>query len=221
VISLEDGLCLSGVQPEHFMGIRLLVTGVDEITSAGLKAKLSEEKDFDTHVEIDPPGPVARLADRFRPDVTVVDPGYVGERSTLHDLASRSGVLAYSGSRDEESIVRALEAGVQGYVLRTDPSVLLVMGIRAVAAEKAFLTPSLSDLLRRTLLRPEVDPPTNRERQILALLAEGQTNKHVANTLGLSVRTVEVHRMAPMRKLGAHSAPELMRVAIRRGLIEP
>ena len=134
------------------MGIRLLVTGVDEITSAGLKAKLSEEKDFDTHVEIDPPGPVARLADRVRPDVTVVDPGYVGQPTTLHDLASRSGVLAYSGSRDEESIVRALEAGVQGYVLRTDPSVLLVMGIRAVAAEKAFLSPSLSDFLRRTLL---------------------------------------------------------------------
>jgi DNA-binding NarL/FixJ family response regulator len=161
------------------------------------------------------------VADRLRPDVTVVDPGYVTERSTLHDLASRSGVLAYSGSRDEESVVQALEAGVQGYVLRSDPSVLLVMGIRAVAAAKAFLTPSLSDVLRRTLLRPEADPPTNRERQILALLAAGQTNKHVANTLGLSVRTVEVHRIALMRKLGAHSAPELMRVAIRRGLIEP
>jgi DNA-binding NarL/FixJ family response regulator len=106
-------------------------------------------------------------------------------------------------------------------VLRSDPTILLVMGIRAVAADRTFLTPSLSDVLRRTLLKPDVDPPTTRERQILALLAEGQTNKHVAKTLGLSVRTVEVHRMALMRKLGAHSAPEMMRVAIRRGLVEP
>jgi DNA-binding NarL/FixJ family response regulator len=203
------------------MGIRLLVTGVDEITSAGLKAKLSEEEDFDSHVETVPVEDIMVLADRIRPDVTVVDPGYVSERRALHALASRTGVLAYSECRDEEAVVHALEAGAQGYVLRSDPSILLVMGIRAVAADRTFLTPSLSDVLRRTLLKPDVDPPTTRERQILALLAEGQTNKHVAKTLGLSVRTVEVHRMALMRKLGAHSAPEMMRVAIRRGLVEP
>ena len=203
------------------MGIRLLVTGVDEITSAGLRAKLSEEGGFDTHVETVPVEDVMLLADRIRPDVTVVDPAYVGERRTLQVLASRTGVLAYSECRDEEAVVQALEAGAHGYVLRSDASVLLIMGIRAVAADKSFLTPSLSDLLRRSLLKPEMDPPTTRERQILALLAEGQTNKHVAKTLGLSVRTVEVHRMALMRKLGAHSAPEMMRVAIRKGLVEP
>ena len=203
------------------MGIRLLVTGVDEITSAGLKAKLSEEDDFDTHVETVAVEDIIVLADRIRPDVTVVDPAYVSERRALHALASRTGVLAYSESRDEEAVVQALEAGAQGYVLRSDASVLLVMAIRAVAADRTFLTPSLSDVLRRTLLKPDIDPPTTRERQILALLAEGQTNKHVAKTLGLSVRTVEVHRMALMRKLGAHSAPEMMRVAIRRGLVEP
>ena len=122
------------------MGIRLLVTGVDEITAAGLNAKLSEEEGFDTHVETVSVEDVIVLADRIRPDVTVVDPGYLSERRALHALASRTGVLAYSECRDEEAVVQALEAGAQGYVLRSDPSVLLVMGIRAVAAEKAFLT---------------------------------------------------------------------------------
>ena len=203
------------------MAIRLLITGVDEITSAGLKAKLAEEEDFDTYVQPGPTGHLALTADRIRPDVTVVDPGYVNERGSLRDLAARTGVLAYSDCRDEDAVVQALEAGAQGYVLRSDPSILLVMGIRAVAAERPFLSPSLSEVLRRTLLKPAADPPTNRERQILGLLADGQTNKHIAKTLGLSVRTVEVHRMALMRKLGAHSAPEMMRVAIRRGLVAP
>jgi DNA-binding NarL/FixJ family response regulator len=128
---------------------------------------------------------------------------------------------------DEEYIVRAVRAGVAGYLLKTADPMELEIAIRAAMSGETYLSPGISKHLVNDYVRrvgPSeclLDQLTPRQRQILQLIAEGKNTKSIADDLAISVKTVETHRSSLMDRLGVHDVPGLVRFAIRNGLIEP
>jgi RNA polymerase sigma factor (sigma-70 family) len=138
-----------------------------------------------------------------------------------------TAVVVLSMHRDETYILRALKAGVRGYLLKDSAESDLVRAIRAVAEGKSFFSPAVSKVLledymrklQRTGAEDSYDLLTPREREILQLVAEGKSSKEIASTLNLSVYTVETHRANIMEKLKLKSLPELILYAVRKGII--
>jgi DNA-binding NarL/FixJ family response regulator len=129
---------------------------------------------------------------------------------------------------DSEALAQeVLAAGARGYLLKNDAPEMLTQAVEALAAGRTFFTPNVSDLVMTSLARPGSNPEaprsrlTPRERELVQLLAEGKSNKEAADTLGISLNTVETHRKNVMSKLRLRSAPDLVRYAIRNKLVEP
>jgi DNA-binding NarL/FixJ family response regulator len=128
---------------------------------------------------------------------------------------------------DEGYVLRALKAGARGYLLKESPEADFIQAIRAVTQGKAFFSPAVSRMLVEDYVRQLQDKDiedsyellTQRERELLQLIAEGKSNKDVANLLNLSLYTVETHRGNIMEKLNLHSVPELILYAVRKGVI--
>jgi DNA-binding NarL/FixJ family response regulator len=158
-------------------------------------------------------------AERTQPDVVIMDVnmeglnGIEGARR-IGDVCPRARVLALSMHRDAVYVREMLRAGAKGYLVKDAG--------RAVARGEAYLSPSVADAVltdyRKHVTNP-VDLLTAREREVLQLIAEGKTNKDIANQLSLSVYTVEAHRSRLMEKLNLHSTGDLVRFAIRNGFI--
>jgi DNA-binding NarL/FixJ family response regulator len=128
---------------------------------------------------------------------------------------------------DEEYLVRAVSSGVRGYLLKDSAEPDLVRAVKAVAAGNTFFSPAIADMLfddylirlQRSEVQDSYDLLTERERQVLQLLAEGRTNKEVATSLDLGVSTVETHRMNLMKKLGLRNTAELVLYAVRKKIL--
>jgi len=169
---------------------------------------------------------VAEEAARVCPDVIVLDimmPGLNG-LDICRELTRKTksiGVLMLSMCEDEQFIAKALEYGASGYLLKGAAAQQLVDAIRAVARGELFLGPGIprSVLDYMTDNGDPYDTLTTRERQVLQAVAEGRTNRQIAEQLGLAVKTVDTHRMRLMRKLGIHDQTNLVKFAVRRGLI--
>ena len=168
------------------------------------------------------------LAEQLRPDVVVMDvsmPELNGIEATrrLASLVPRARVIALSMHKDSVYVREILRAGARGYLLKDSGAADLVAAIRAVASGESYLSPAVSgavlDDYRRHATNP-IDLLTSREREVLQMLAEGKTNKEIAGVLNLSVYTVDAHRGRIMEKLNLHSIGELVRFAVRNGLIE-
>ncbi len=164
-----------------------------------------------------------------RPDLAILDvkmPGLTGLQATREIKAQvpDTAVLILSMHDDERYLFEALKAGASGYVLKSQADEELLEAIRAIERGDPFLTPSAQQSLIRDLLeRGEPDNPelTPREEEIVKLVAEANTTREIAAMLHLSEKTVENHRGNAMKKLGMRDRVELVRYAIRRGLIEP
>ena len=164
-----------------------------------------------------------------RPDLAILDvkmPGLTGLQATREIKAQvpDTAVLILSMHDDERYLFEALKAGASGYVLKSQADEELLEAIRAIERGDPFLTPSAQQSLIRDLLeRGEPDNPelTPREEEIVKLVAEANTTREIAAMLHLSEKTVENHRGNAMKKLGMRDRVELVRNAIRRGLIEP
>jgi DNA-binding NarL/FixJ family response regulator len=137
--------------------------------------------------------------------------------------------LIFSGLQSEEVITELFRAGIKSYIRKGDPAEQLVTALHSLAQDKPFFTPGVSDLLFGRFLHDDStttkaaaaeETLSSREREILRLVAQGGSNKSVAAALGVSTRTVETHRAAIMRKLKASSTAELVRYAIRNGIIQ-
>ena len=128
---------------------------------------------------------------------------------------------------DESYVIRALKAGARAYLLKDSAEADLLAAVRALTEGKSFFSPAISKILVEDYMRQlesrgaedTYELLTNREREILQLLAEGRTNKDVANMLNLSLYTVETHRTHILQKLNLHSVPELILYAVRKGII--
>lgn len=166
-------------------------------------------------------------ARRLKPHVAVMDvsmPELNGIEVTrqISEEFPAIKVLALSMHKDAAYVREILKAGARGYLLKDCEDADLLGAIRAVAKGDAYLSPAVSDAVLRDYRKHVVDPVdllTSREREILVLVAEGKTNKEIANQLNLSVYTVESHRGSVMEKLNLHNTGDIVRFALRNGLM--
>jgi DNA-binding NarL/FixJ family response regulator len=202
-----------------------------QVVLEGLKALLSVEPDLKVIGEANDGLSVLPLVEKLQPTVLVLDlmmPGMNGLEVTrqLHDKSPSTRIVVLSMHANEAYVAEALRNGASGYVLKHAPGVELVRAIRSVTEGKRYLSPPLTEeALERWALQSsggELDPYdtlSSRERQVLQLAAEGLTNSEIGDKLTIGKRTVETHRANLMRKLALKSHAELVRYAIRRGLV--
>jgi DNA-binding NarL/FixJ family response regulator len=201
------------------------------IVRQGLRALLSAEEDFSVIGEADDGREALEVVRRFNPDVLVLDlmmPGLNGLEVArqVHKHWPKVGIVVLSMHDDEGFVLEALANGVSAYVLKDSNSSDLVLAVREVAAGRRYLSPPLSDRAIETYQQmakigtmDKHETLTTREREVLQLSAEGHTNSEIAARLGISPRTAETHRSRLMHKLGLHSQADLIRYALRRGII--
>jgi DNA-binding NarL/FixJ family response regulator len=189
---------------------------------------LAEQSDMEIVGEAGNGREALELAAKLKPDVVVMDvamPELNGIEATrrMAENAPHARVLALSMHKDSVYVRETLRAGARGYLLKDSVAADLVSAVRAVAAGEGYLSPAVSDAVlddyRRHVTNP-IDLLTSREREVLQMLAEGKTNKEIAGVLNLSVYTVDAHRGRIMEKLNVHSINELVRFAVRNGLID-
>jgi len=167
------------------------------------------------------------LAEKLQPDVVVMDvamPELNGIEATrrLATSAPHARVLALSMHKESVYVREILRAGARGYLLKDAIDRDLLAAVRAVSRGEGYLSPAISDAVLSDYRKHVTDPIdllTSREREVLQMIAEGQTNKEIATTLNLSVYTVETHRAKLMQKVNLRSVPELILYAVRKGII--
>ena len=213
--------------------IKVLLADDHTIVRKGLHALLEAENDIEVVGEAEDGREALKKAERLQPDVVVMDiamPGLNGLEATrqIKKHFPTIKVLILSMHTNEEYIFQTLRSGASGYLVKKAAPIDLVLAIQAVKRGESFLSPSISKTVIEEYIRnaeksvKEGDPfeiLTNREREILQLIAEGFSNREIAERLYISVKTVETHRAHIMEKLAIHSAAALTKYAIRKGLI--
>ena len=208
--------------------IRILLADDHPVVRRGFQMILAEQSDMEIVGEAGNGREALELAAKLKPDVVVMDvamPELNGIEATrrMAENAPHARVLALSMHKDSVYVRETLRAGARGYLLKDSVAADLVSAVRAIAAGEGYLSPAVSDAVlddyRRHVTNP-IDLLTSREREVLQMLAEGKTNKEIADILNLSVYTVDAHRGRIMEKLNVHSINELVRFAVRNGLID-
>jgi two-component system response regulator NreC len=208
--------------------IRVLLADDHAVVRQGFKMILSAQGDIEIIGEAGNGREAVDLAEQLRPDVVVMDvamPELNGIEATRRVVASspHTRVLAMSMHKDSVYVREILRAGARGYLLKDSVAADLVAAVHAIASGEGYLSPGVSNAVlddyRRHVTNP-IDLLTSREREVLQMLAEGKTNKEIAGVLNLSVYTVDAHRGRIMEKLNLHSINELVRFAVRNGLID-
>ncbi|MDX6679897.1 MAG: hypothetical protein QOE31_3949 [Solirubrobacteraceae bacterium] len=209
--------------------MRLLIADDHGIVRGGLRLLLDRQVDMQVVAEASDGVEAVQLALRERPDICVLDvamPRMTGLQATveIRAHAPEISVLVLSMHDDERYLYEALQAGAAGYVLKREADTVLVDAVRAVNRGEPFMTNAAERSLVREWMQDDstgpVEPLTLREREVLKLIAEAHTNREIGEVLHLAEKTVESHRANLLRKLGMRDRVELVRYAIRRGLIE-
>jgi DNA-binding NarL/FixJ family response regulator len=209
--------------------MKILIADDHGIVRSGLRALLEAQEGLDVVAEAADGVEARDVAIRDRPDLAILDvkmPRLTGLQATheIREQAPDVAVLILSMHDDERYLFEALKAGASGYVLKRQADTELLEAIHAVERGEPFLTPDAQRALIKDVLNREEGRPTEltqREEEVVKLVAEAHTNKENAELLHLSEKTVENHRARAMKKLGMRDRVELVRYAIRRGLIEP
>ena len=209
--------------------IRILIADDHEVVRSGLRKILEAQPNWEVVAEAGDGKDAIHKAAETRPDVAVLDyslPLVNGIEATRQIRARlpKTEVLIFTMHDNETLIQELLKAGARGYLLKSDAKRHLIGAIESLASHKPFFTAKVSEaLLDSFLARPtrEGSTLTNRERGVVQLIAEGHTNKQIANILKISLKTVETHRAAIMRKLNLSSSAALVRYAIRNRIVEP
>src|SRR5574340_1056014 len=215
------------------MTIRLLLVDDHAVVRSGLKMLLEGQQDVEIVGEAATAAEAMAATGQVNPDVILMDiglPDKSGIEATREIKANYPGVfiVALTIHEDEEYFFNMLNAGASGYVPKRAAPEELLTAIRAAAGGEVYLYPSMAKLLVRDYLsgdRPPEDKAgldglTDREGEVLTYLAEGATNEEIASSLVISPKTVERHRENIMKKLNLHSRSELVRYAIRKGIIK-
>jgi len=211
------------------VSIRVLVVDDHAVVRTGLRRVLDAEPDIETVGEAPNAERAVFEAMSHKPDVVLMDvvmPGKSGIEiiPTLQQNAPEAKVLVLSMQDDPRYLREAFDAGARGYVLKEAADTEVVDAVRAVAAGERYVHPALgarlveADAAERR--RADEDPLSDREREVLRLLALGHTNQEIAKQLYISVRTAETHRAHIMQKLRLSSRAELVRYALSEGLLE-
>jgi DNA-binding NarL/FixJ family response regulator len=209
--------------------IRILIADDHDVVRSGLRHVIETQPNWQVAAEAGDGKEAVEKALETKPDVAVIDyslPLVNGVEATRQIRAAlpHTEVLIFTMHDNEMLIQDLLKAGARGYLLKTDAGRHLIGAIEALTAHKPFFTAKVSETLLDSFLSrpaPEGSALTHRERSVVQLIAEGYTNKQIAGLLKISVKTVEAHRAAIMRKLNLSSPAALVRYAIRNGIVEP
>jgi two-component system, NarL family, response regulator NreC len=208
--------------------IRILLVDDHAVVRQGFRMILGAQPDMEIVGEAGNGREAISQAAELQPDVVVMDvamPELNGIEATrrIAESSPRARVLALSMHKDSVYVREILRAGAKGYLLKESIDVDLLTAVRAVAKGDGYLSPAVSEAVLTDYRKHVTDPLdllSSREREVLQLIAEGKTNKEIAGSLNLSVYTVDAHRDRIMEKLNLHSAGELVRFAVRKGLID-
>ena len=208
--------------------IHILLADDHAVVRQGFKMILAAQPDMEIVGEAGNGREALDLAGQLQPDVIVMDvamPELNGIEATrrIADVSPRSRVLALSMHKDSVYVREILRAGARGYLLKDSIASDLLAAVRAIARGEGYLSPGVSDAVLNDYRRHVTDPIdllTSREREVLQMIAEGKTNKDIATVLNLSVYTVDAHRGRIMEKLNVHSVTDLVRFAVRCGLVD-
>ena len=218
---------------------RVLLADDHVVMRTGLRAWLEKLDGIEVVGEASDGREALALVAKMRPDIVLMDigmRGLNGVEATARVQAEYPNVrvMILSMHENDEYVLRALQAGARGYVLKDAEPEELALALKAVARGKIYLSPAVSQFVVKDYLQCKTDPDgvtsppvggsvtlTVRQREVLQLLAEGHTNKQIAAVLHLSEKTIETHRLQLMRRLDIHDVPGLVRYAIRCGLVSP
>lgn len=219
---------------ERLSHVRVLLADDHDVVRSGLRAILHAHGKFEVCGEASDGREAVDLAASLKPDVVVIDvnmPVLNGVEAARKIIATlpRVEVLFLTANHSEEVARAALLAGARGFMVKTDAARELISAIETVSAHRPYLTSAVSDLVLAGFLGREQGAPketagargalTQREREVLQLVAEGRSNKEIATALSIGVKTVETHRANVMTKLELHTVADLVRYAIRNGII--
>jgi len=211
---------------------RILLADDHDIIRRGLKELLETHAGWEVVGEANTGRQAVELAAKLRPDIAILDltmPELNGLEATrqIKKTVPKTEVLIFTMHENDNLIRDVLTAGAHGYVLKSDAARHLVNAVEALIQHKPFFSAKVSETVLDGYLKAghetelPGEPLTPREREIVQLLAEGKSNKEVADTLGISTKTIETHRATIMRKLELKSFAEMVRYAIRNNIIQP
>lgn len=215
--------------------IKIVIADDHEVVRQGVRNILESESEIELCGEATTGRDALALCEKHEPDIAILDismpdlNGIDAARQIIKALP-KTKILIFTVHDAERLVYEVVRSGAHGYILKSDAGRHLITAVHSVLAGRHYFSSQVSEVLfesfRQTGL-PHTEPPSDsstkpssREREIIQLLAEGKSNKEVAASLGISVKTAETHRAAVMRKLGMHSIGELVRYAIRNHIIE-
>jgi two-component system, NarL family, response regulator NreC len=214
------------------MNVRILLADDHGIVRRGMRALLDTEPGVEVVGEASNGREALKLIETLRPDMAILDVAMpmlngIEVAAQAMKLDPELKVIMLSMYADEAYVVRALTAGARGYLLKEATEDDLLPAVRAVGAGRSFFSPAISSILladyvrhlKQRGLEDSYDVLSDREKEVLQLLAEGKTNKEAAAVLNLSLSTVETHRLKLMQKLGLHNTAEIVLYAVRKGII--
>ena len=212
--------------------VRIVIADDHELFRRGLAAELTQVPGWVVAGEASNGRDAVELAAALKPDLVVLDltmpelNGLEAARKII-SVNPAARVLILTAHESEQLVREVLSAGAQGYVLKSDAGRILIAALQALLDGRSFFTSNVARMVLDGYLRSESRDASGpetlsaREREIVQLLAEGNSNKDIARALQISVKTTETHRSNIMRKMGFGSLPELVRYAIRNKIIEP
>jgi DNA-binding NarL/FixJ family response regulator len=209
--------------------VRLMLVDDHEVVRQGVRALIESVPDWTLCAEASGSEQALKAAAEARPDIIVLDvsmPNVSGLDLILQmkKILPKVEILVLTMHDSERIVAQALRAGARGYLLKSDTGDKLIEAVAALARRQTYFSASVSETLLQVYLNSnsteEHEQLTPRERQIVKLVAEGNSNKRIALILKVSVKTVETHRSAAMRKIGAKSVADLVRYAVRNGIAQ-
>lgn len=216
------------------MATSLLLVDDHAVVRSGLRMLLESEADVEIVGEVGTAREALALVTQLAPDIVLMDIGLpdmsgIEAAREIKRIRPETAIVALTIHEDEEYFFKMLEAGASGYVPKRAAPEELLTAIRAASVGEVYLYPSMAKLLVKDYLVQEqqvraertLNGLTGREQEVLAHLADGASNDEIADTLSISPKTVARHRENIMRKLNLHSRTELVKYAIRKGIIEP
>ncbi len=216
--------------------LRILVADDHDLMRRGLKSMLETRPGWEICAEAHTGAEAVNKAKDLKPNVAILDismPEMDGLEAArqIRKHSPKTEILMLSMHYSDQLIREILEAGVRGYIVKSDSDRDLVLAVEALANHKPFFTPHATELMLTNLSASPAsltngtdtlkDRLTTREREIIRLISEGSSSKEVATTLGISVKTADTHRANIMRKLQVHTVSELVRYALRNQIIQP
>ena len=212
---------------------RILLADDHDIVRKGLRYLLDRREEIQVVGEAVDGREAAKLAEELAPDIVIIDIGMpllngIDAAAAIVKKNPKISVIILSMHSDEDYVLRALTAGVKGYLLKDTVEVDLLRAIESVQKRRTFFSPAITEVLLEDYVRQlqdkglqdSFDLLTQREREVLQLLAEGKSNKEVATILNVSPLTVDTHRSNLMQKLNLHSTAEIVLYAVRKKLIQ-